>query len=113
MLQSSLADEFTWCDGYALAMVLDTFGKMPGFKLEAAREIRMAAEGRETQRIEIAEAVEETKDDIKKGLWAWFAETEYERCRLFGMPVPEDTVEMAKKMGVPLELPESTEAGDK
>lgn len=86
--------------------MLAMFGKLKRFRLDIAREVREAVEGKSAARAFILDPPQpETKDDMKKKLWAWFAETEFERCKLFGMPVPEDTVEMAKKMGVPLELP--------
>jgi len=98
-------------DGLALDMLLAVFGRDPGLQLDVAREIREAVEGKATHRLEMVEPpVKGTREDVKKKLWAWVAEAEVERAKLFGMPIPEDTARMAREMGVELEgLPPHSE----
>ena len=91
--------------------MLAMFGKLKGFRLDVAREVREAVEGRSAQRMFMLDSRQpETQDDIKKRLWAWFAEAEVERYKLFGMPLPEDTSAMAKQMGIDLMAPDKDES---
>jgi len=106
-----LPDEFTWRDLYCLAHFTAMMGMQPRFRLDVAREIREAAEGKSANRIVLLDPPKrDSQDDIKKKLWAWFAEAEVERCKLFGMQIPEDTNTMAKQMGIDLLAPDKPES---
>ena len=99
---SGAGPNLTMVEGYALDMFLAMFGRDPGFRLDVAREIREAVEGKATQRVEVAESQQQTQEDMQRELWAWAYESEYKRCKLFGMPIPEDTARMARQVEMEL-----------
>ncbi len=109
-----LPKNLTFGDGYALAMFLETLGTPTGFRVDIAREIREAVEGKATQRIEMAPEEPMSQGEIKRGLWQYLIELAIDRSTNFNMALPAITA-LADEAGVDLGIKreEKSEGGSK
>jgi hypothetical protein len=105
-LQVKLSRKFTFGDAIALKLAYCTLGYGRTVRLDVAQEIRRAAEGIETQRIEIADVPTESDNpkDLKMAVVARMLDMAQKRARMFNMPLPALS-EMAAEAGVTLDIP--------